>query len=290
MELMPLVRSAVFDEVEAEFKALFLSLYKEHMGDQVTEVALYGMPHIGPNSLVERSLSGDGLAVLRTTTMDQIRHLFHAWRYRNPQRGTTFLAAYLNTLFGPVFTIDQLWCRKAGTYPVDVMTESEMAAAGEVEANFFLTSRLRVDIETEIVPERILKAAKTALAARFVLELRIVRRSLATYRLAHIAHGVQIIRSTGATIIVEPHIESPITVGPAAGTSTETYRYTQRAREVESDGPILPPLIIREKSLILDFANNSYAVQSANEVIANELKPSPNLLLDFGANKYFVDA
>lgn len=213
MELMPLVRSAVFDEVEAEFKALFLSLYKEHIDDQVTEVALYGMPHIGPDSLVERSLSGDGLAVLRTTTMEQIRHLFHAWRYRNPQRGTTFLAAYLNTLFGPVFTIDQLWCRKAGTYPVDVMTEAEMAAAGEVEADFFLTSRLRVDIETEIVPERILKAAKTALAARFVLELRAARRASVKAHIGFVCYGFNIGRITGTAIYHQRNIESSVTVG-----------------------------------------------------------------------------
>ena len=195
MELTPLVRSAEFDDVEREFKALALSMYKKYLDDQVTEVGLYGMPHIGPDSLVERSLSEDGLAVLRNTTMDQIRYLFHAWRYRNPQRGTKFLAAYLNTLFGPVFTIDQLWCKKAGQYPVDVMTESEMQAAGVREADYFLTSRLRVDLDTEIVPERVLKAAKTAVAARFVLELRIAKRATITYQMGYIACGVIVGRS-----------------------------------------------------------------------------------------------
>lgn len=197
MELTPLVRSAEYDAVESEFKALFLSLYKAKIDDQVTEVGLYGMPHIGPDSLVERSLSGDGLAVLRTTTKEQIRHLFHAWRFRNPQRGTAFLRSYLSSLFGPVFTIDQLWCKKAGEYPVDVMTEGEILAAGEDVADYFLTSRLRVDIETEIVPERILKAAKTALAARFVLELRAAKQSIVTWNLALIASSVQIVRSMG---------------------------------------------------------------------------------------------
>lgn len=213
MELLPLVRSAEFDDVEAELKALFISLYKEHIDDQVSEVALYGMPHIGPDSLVERSLAGDGLAVLRTTTMDQIRHLFHAWRYRNPQRGTKFLAAYLNTLFGPVFTIDQLWCKKAGEYPTDVMTHAEMVIAGEAEADYFLTSRLRVDIETEIVPERILKAAKTALAARFVLELRAARKASVHANFAMVAYGFNIGRITGQALYQQPSIESSATVG-----------------------------------------------------------------------------
>jgi hypothetical protein len=208
MELLPLVRSAEFDEVESEFKALFLSLYKQHVDDQVTEVALYGMPHIGPDSLVERSLTVDGLAVLRTTTMEQIRHLFHAWRYRNPQRGTTFLATYLKTLFGPVFTINQLWCKKAGEYPVDVMTAAEMTLAGEQEADYFLTSRLRVDIETEIIPSRILAAARTAVAARFVLELRAVRRTLSTYRVGMIANSVLVCRTQGASLYQQPEIQA----------------------------------------------------------------------------------
>lgn len=230
MELMPLVRSAEFDDVEAEFKALFMSLYQEHIGDQVDEVALYGMPHIGPDSLVERGLVVDGLAVLRTTTMDQIRHLFHAWRYRNPQRGTQFLAAYLHTLFGPVFTIDQLWCKKAGTYPVDLMSEAEMLAAGEKEADYFLTSRLRVDIETEIVPVRILKAARTAVAARFVLELRAARRTKLTIPVGMIAYSVNIVRGSGTAIYQQSEVWSSATVGPATqgGGSNFTYSSIER--------------------------------------------------------------
>lgn len=226
MKLMPLVRSAEFDDVEAEFKALFMSLYQDHIGDQVDEVALYGMPHIGPDSLVERGLVVDGLAVLRTTTMDQIRHLFHAWRYRNPQRGTKFLAAYLNTLFGPVFTIDQLWCKKAGTYPVDVMSESEMLAAGEKEADYFLTSRLRVDIETEIVPVRILKAARTAVAARFVLELRAARRTRLVFPIGMIAYVVSVTRGSGTSQYQQSAIESSVTVGPASGAGGANFTYS----------------------------------------------------------------
>lgn len=176
MELLPLVRSAEFDEVEREFKELFLRLYKLHLADKVDEVALYGMPHIGPDSLVERSLTGDGLAVLRTTTMDQIRHLFHAWRYRNPQRGTAFLGAYLNVLFGPVFTITQLWCHKTAVYPDACLSEVEISDSGASLADHYLTSRLRVDIDTSIVPNRILRAARTAVAARFVLEIRVAKR------------------------------------------------------------------------------------------------------------------
>lgn len=184
MELIPLQRSAVADDVEAEFKALFLQLYKDRLGDGVNELALYGMPHLGSIGIIERYVSNDGLAVLRTTTVDQIRYLFHAWRYNNPQRGTAFLGAYLNALFGPVYTITQLYCHKSKVYPVDAMSLGEIQdIAGNLD-DYYLTSRLRVDIETPIVPERILRASRTAVAAKFVLELRIAQTIAFGYSIA----------------------------------------------------------------------------------------------------------
>jgi len=184
MELIPLQRSAVADDVEAEFKALFLQLYKDRLGDGVNELALYGMPHLGSIGIIERYVSNDGLAVLRTTTVDQIRYLFHAWRYNNPQRGTAFLGAYLNALFGPVYTITQLYCHKNGVYPTDALSLGEIQdIAGNLD-DYYLTSRLRVDIQTPIVPERILRASRTAVAAKFVLELRIAQTITFGYSLA----------------------------------------------------------------------------------------------------------
>lgn len=226
MDLIPLQRSAVADEVEAEFKALFLQLYKERVDPGVNELALYGMPHLGSIGIIERYVSGDGLAVLRTTTVEQIRHLFHAWRYNNPQRGTAFLAAYLNVLFGPVYTINQLWCHKDGNYPVDCLDENEILASGGDLEDYYLTSRLRVDIETEIVAERILRAARTAVAAKFVLELRTARRTLSTYGIGIIAHSVSVLRTTGTARYLQPPVESSLTVGAAQHVGAATFIYS----------------------------------------------------------------
>lgn len=228
MDLIPLQRSAVADDVEAEFKALFLQLYKDRIDPGVNELALYGMPHLGSIGIIERYVSGDGLAVLRTTTVEQIRHLFHAWRYNNPQRGTTFLAAYLNVLFGPVYTIEQLWCHKNGQYPADCLDQGEIESAGGNLDDYYLTSRLRVDIETQIVPERILRAARTAVAAKFVLELRAARRTLSTYRIGMIAHSVLVCRTSGTAKYVQPPIEATNTVGPASafGGSSLVYSFS----------------------------------------------------------------
>lgn len=225
MELKPLQRSAEYDEIESEFKALAISLYRKNLAGDVIDANTLGMPHLGPNNFISLGLNNDGLALLNNTASDNTRMLFKAWRYLNPQRGTHFLSFYLRALFGDVFTIDQLWCRKAGTYPVDVMSEAEMLAAGEQEADFFLTSRLRVDIETQIVPERILKAARTAVAARFVLELRSARTTKSTYGVMFTGNSVLVCRTTGTALYLQPPIESPVTTGPAhvAGGSNLTY-------------------------------------------------------------------
>jgi hypothetical protein len=225
MKLIPLQRSAVADDVESEFKALFLQLFKDHIDEGVSELALYGMPHLGSMGIIERYVSNDGLAVLRTTTVEQIRYLFHAWRYNNPQRGTAFLSAYLNALFGPVFTISQLWCHKDGNYPSDALTQGELEAEGGDLEDYYLTSRLRVDIETEIVPERIMRAARTAVAAKFVLELRAARRTFSRYGVQFIGNSVLVCRTSGTAEYLQPAIESPASVGLATivGGSTFTY-------------------------------------------------------------------
>lgn len=200
MKLTPLVRSAEFDEVETEFKQLFLRLYQQRVAPSVNSINLYGMPHLGETKLLEREISKDGLAVLRTTTVEQIRHLFHAWRYNNPQRGTAFLEAYLNALFGSVYTVSQLWCPIAGVYPDDALSEQEITEQGGDLANYFLTSRLRVDIETQVVPERILRASLTAVAARFVLELRTAKRISLAYRIKAPARIVITCRADGSSV------------------------------------------------------------------------------------------
>lgn len=200
MKLTPLVRSAEFDEVETEFKQLFLRLYQQRVAPSVNSINLYGMPHLGETKLLQREISKDGLAVLRTTTVEQIRHLFHAWRYNNPQRGTAFLEAYLNALFGSVYTVSQLWCPIAGVYPDDALSEQEITEQGGNLANYFLTSRLRVDIETQVVPERILRASLTAVAARFVLELRTAKRLSFAYRIKAPARVVITCRADGSSV------------------------------------------------------------------------------------------
>lgn len=213
MELIPLKRSAEYDDVESELKALFLSLYQQYVGEDVSELMLYGMPHLSGDDVISMHLGRDGLAMLRDTTNERIRYLFHAWRYNNPQRGTMFLETYLRTLFGPTFQVNQLWCPVDGIYPTDAISESEVVALGKSTDHYFLTSRLQVDIDTEIVPLRILEAAKTAVSAKFVLEVRLAKTISLVYKVAFLAWGVQIVRTSGHSLYSQRAVIGTVTVG-----------------------------------------------------------------------------
>lgn len=235
MELIPLQRSAEYDDIESEFKALFLSLYRQHIAAKVRELTLYGMPNLGSDDFISMQLGRDGLALLRDSTNEHIRYLFHAWRYNNPQRGTMFLDTYLRSLFGSVNVIEQLWCQKTGVYPVDVLSESEIALKGLDLENYFLTSRFRVDVDTNMVPQKVLAAAKSAVAARFVLKIRILRRTTWQMGLVLVAGGAQVARAGGTVIFNEPIISSSTAVGmPSAAGGVSVFYSRAPRRNMQS--------------------------------------------------------
>lgn len=235
MNLIPLQRSAEYDGIEAELKALFLSLYEKYLSKQVHELALYGMPNLGTDDFISMQLGRDGLALLRDTSNEHIRYLFHAWRYNNPQRGTMFLDTYLRSLFGSVNVIEQLWCQKTGVYPVDVLSESEIALKGLDLEDYFLTSRFRVDVDTNMVPQKVLAAAKSAVAARFVLKIRILRRTTWQMGLALVAGGVQVGRAGGMVIYGTTEVSSEKTMAlPAASGGVNLFYSNAPRRNMQS--------------------------------------------------------
>lgn len=208
MTMIPLSKSWAVDDNEDELRNLFIQLYGDTLKLKSDEINVYGAPHIGPFSLIEREVARDGLTVLRTTTEDAIRHLFLSWRFRNPRRGTHFLHTYLGVLFGPVFEIRQLYQKKSEPYPTALSSAEEAVSLGDSLSDYFLTSRLRVDIETDIVPTRVLNAAKTAVAARFVLELRAAKRMPITVGMPHVFRGVVVARTSGNSVSVSDDVSS----------------------------------------------------------------------------------
>lgn len=198
--LKPLAQSFAVDDLERDLQALFLQVFDDTLKAQAEIIDVYGMPHVGPFALVERSVAADGLSVLRRGDEDAMRYLFKAWRFRNPRRGTHFLRTYLQALFGSVWEVSQLWQKKTGVYPVEAYSEAEIAALGESLGDYFLTSRLRVDVDTDIIPERVLRSLKSTVAARFVLGVRLARRSSMPLVCATVSRGVTAMRAIGQTV------------------------------------------------------------------------------------------
>ncbi len=214
MTMIPLEKSWAVDEREDELRNLTIQLYADTLKAKSDEINVYGAPHIGPFSLIEREVARDGLTVLRTTAADSIRHLFHAWRFRNPRRGMHFLRAYLQVLFGPVFEVRQLYQKKSEPYPTALASLDEIGFVGGSVGDYFLTSRLRVDIDTDLVPSQVQQAARTTVAARFVLDLRVAKRIQTKVALPHIFRGVVVARTAGnSTVRVDDKLA---TVMPAA--------------------------------------------------------------------------
>lgn len=225
MTMIPLSKSWAVDENEDELRNLFIQLYGDTLKEKADEINVYGAPHIGPFALIEREVARDGLTVLRTTSEDAIRHLFLSWRFRNPRRGTHFLRTYLGVLFGPVFEISQLYQKKSEPYPTALASANEIGFLGESIADYFLTSRLRVDIETEVVPTRVLNAAKTAVAARFVLELRAAKRFPTNVCMPHVFRGVAVARTGGNSVAVQKDVTatSDMVAAPVFGSSSLAF-------------------------------------------------------------------
>jgi hypothetical protein len=170
--LAPLVHSFENNQLESELKQVFLTVFENLVRERERALNLYGMAHLGDDELVQRSLQGDGLAMIRRDAA-QMRFLLKAWRARNPERGMLFLRKYLQTVWPNEWHIDQFWhpIASAINYP------EHKTLDGDPETHF-LTSRVRagvtvaVDDGTGLVA--IQKALRSTLAARIVLEMVLI--------------------------------------------------------------------------------------------------------------------
>ena len=199
--LRPLEHSHAATTVEAELKDLFIKLWTDALAPTAMDINVYGAPHLGSFALVERNIDQDGLTVLRETTEARIRYLFKAWRHRNPERGLHFLRLYLAAIFDGGGAVNQLWQKKSETYPLHLRTPEEIEGADEDEADYFLTSRVRVDLDTEIIPAKLLASLRSSVAARILLNVRIGRTLRLSVGVAAPAYGAMVLRLNQTGII-----------------------------------------------------------------------------------------
>lgn len=199
MTMNPLVNSHAATNLEAELKDLFIMLYEESMSATADDINVYGAPHLGSFALIERNIDQDGLTVLRETTDERIRYLFRAWRHRNPQRGMHFLRTYLSCLFGDNAESAQLWQKKSEPYPTALKTAAEIDEDGDAINDYFLTSRVRVDIGSDMLPDQLARSIRSAVAARILLNLRILKRMQSSVGTANLLAGVNVGRLSNDT-------------------------------------------------------------------------------------------
>lgn len=243
--MKPLIKSHAATQLEDELRNLFIKLYKEELGEITDEINVYGAPHIGPFSLVEREVAKDGLAVLRTTDEDAIRYLFKAWRFQNPRRGMHFLRTYLQVLFKGNHEVSQLWQAKALPYPTGLRAESEIPGVVP-EKDYWLTSRLRVDIDADTVPAILERTLRTALAARFVIDVRAAKYGRTITGTVGAAGGGVLMRAGN---IVPPPKFNPTEDGAVGSVTNMLYSlwgYLQRATGMAAIEAGMPVLITAE--------------------------------------------
>lgn len=201
-ELKPLQASWSVDQLELENKDLFIKVYREELQELLDEINVFGAPHLGSFDLVSRVVSADGLALINDQDEARMRAIFKAWRLLNPERGLHFLRFYLRLLFTDNFDLYQLWQKKSLPYTENMKRREAIIAAGEAETDYFLTSRVRVDLNDDenFVPDQIIRALRTTLAARFVLEVRLSRFMASSGAMAGVASSWNFIHFRGECI------------------------------------------------------------------------------------------
>ena len=176
MSLLPLNNSHTVGDIEKELQALQIDLFKQFQQAQFDEINVYGMPHLGSFSLIERISTQDGIIIIRQGDEARLRYLFKAWKGRNPERGLHFLKTYCQVLWGQDnYFINQLWQNKYIEYTKDLKILEELDWQGLSRHSYFLTSRVLVDIDTDIIPETIIKALRSIVPARIHIKMRLAK-------------------------------------------------------------------------------------------------------------------
>lgn len=187
-DLAPLRESHEATQLEAELKALFISLLGQYVRPQERETNTLGTPHIGPFVQVERAVKSEGLSLYRKSDDGAMRYLFRSWRARNPKRGLHMLRAYLQLLWPDAWDVYQMWADKSAVYPLTLVR----ADAG----NHYLTSRVNVEVSAGADDGRAAlqlgPSLRSVIPARIHLTVSLVQRADAGLEAATAGYGCNV--------------------------------------------------------------------------------------------------
>lgn len=188
--MMALEGSYANNDFEREIKALFISLFKSHLGDDAFNAFVLGSPHLGTFDLVRKCINSDGISLLQSTVEETAtRYLYRAWKSGDVQkRGLHILRMYIKLLFGNLAEVTQQQHSDKEIYPTNLT--DYIPEIGLYE-DHYLTSRVYVDIDSSLADEsikRIASSIQSVLPARFVPEIRfrtLTTRSAMTFYFAN---------------------------------------------------------------------------------------------------------
>ncbi|WP_440464329.1 hypothetical protein [Psychrobacter sp. ASPA161_6] len=146
--LAPLAFTHKANELERAMVGVFTAVVQDYQVDQLNDIYSYGVPWLGSPTVVERFTKLNGLAVLRRNDgglSDKLMSVIYAnWESMASERGLAFLQFMLDMLYPNQNEIARLWhsIAQASSYPL-YLSESQ-------GANSFLTSRIRIKIDSNI--------------------------------------------------------------------------------------------------------------------------------------------
>lgn len=170
--LLPINSQVKIGALETVIATAINQVFIDELKESISDLIDYGTPHIGNRRVYERFIKQDGLVVLyrqQPTTDSLMRVIYATWLSLGSERGLSFLEFVLRLLWGESWSLVRLWHSKTATasYPT-FCKESE-------QPNTFLTSRVRVKLEPDILYDEIAALApvlKKIVPANVTLEIR----------------------------------------------------------------------------------------------------------------------
>lgn len=185
--LIPLEQSQEYDQIEAELKRLAIDLYQAYLADKAKNINVYGNPYLGNRELIEKSLVSDNMGnfEIKNATVEVLKYLLMARRYRNGKRGLHLLNTYMRGLWSDDYKAYQLYFDTRGTYAQDASLFS-MAEIEELKQDikhYILTSRVRIELDpnttlADQIPSDVANSLDDTLPARLFVHDIIVKRDV----------------------------------------------------------------------------------------------------------------
>jgi len=167
--LSPLINSFENNQIESEFKAMFMALFSK-LSSQYFDATVQATPQLGSSSLVKNMLAYNGLSVLNSSmSEDELKYILKMWLGNNSaRRGLTLIKSYLQVLYPNSIEINQLMQLNN----LDYGTGNIYATDRNIhDTDKFLTSRVEFNLENasiENIQSNLSRLFNDILPAKFV--------------------------------------------------------------------------------------------------------------------------